>query len=217
MLSNPLTRPKCRATHGPWRSAGLPFLQDLLRLIRMGDYNSPMSAVNHDRYEDAYLRKILRETRTIAMVGASANWNRPSYFAMKYLMDRGYKIIPVNPAAAGQEIMGQKVYASLAELPVKADMVDIFRNSEAAGPITDEAIRHGAKVVWMQLGVRNEEAAAEAEAAGLYVVMNRCPKIEYGRLSGEIGWAGVSAGGISSRRPLLSGRGVQSHVIAGKR
>jgi len=169
----------------------------------MGDYNSPMSAVNHDRYEDAYLRKILRETRTIAMVGASANWNRPSYFAMKYLMDRGYKIIPVNPAAAGQEIMGQKVYASLAELPVKADMVDIFRNSEAAGPITDEAIRHGAKVVWMQLGVRNEEAARRAEAAGLKVVMNRCPKIEHSRLTGSIEWHGIASGVISSKKRAL--------------
>ena len=142
-------------------------------------YNSLMSAVNHDRYDDAYLRKILRDSKTIAMVGASANWNRPSYFAMKYLLDRGYKVIPVNPAAAGQEIMGQKVYGSLGELPVKADMVDIFRNSEAAGPITDEAIKHGAKVVWMQLGVRNEAAAQRAEAAGLKVVMNRCPKIEH--------------------------------------
>jgi predicted CoA-binding protein len=176
-----------------------------------------MSAVNHDRYDDAYLRRILRDTKTIAMVGASANWNRPSYFAMKYLLDRGYRILPVNPAAAGQDIMGQKVYGSLDELPLKADMVDIFRNSEAAGPITDAAISHGAKVVWMQLGVRNDVAAAEAEAAGLQVVMNRCPKIEYGRLSGEIGWAGVNAGAITSKRPLLSGRGVQSHVIAAKR
>ena len=175
-----------------------------------------MSAVNHDRYDDAYLRKILRDSKTIAMVGASANWNRPSYFAMKYLLDRGYKVIPVNPAAAGQEIMGQKVYGSLGELPVKADMVDIFRNSEAAGPITDEAIDHGAKVVWMQLGVRNVAAAAEAEAAGLQVVMNRCPKIEYGRLSGEIGWAGVNTGTISSVRPKLAAHGVQS-LSLGKR
>src|SRR6266849_1943229 len=119
-------------------------------------YSSPMSAMNHDRYDDAYLRKILRENKTIAM---------------EYLLDRGYKVIPVNPAAVGQEIMGQKVYGSLAELPVKADMVDIFRNSEAAGPITDEAIKHGAKVVWMQLGIRNDEAARRAEAAGLKVVM----------------------------------------------
>ena len=159
-----------------------------------------MSAIVHDRYDDAYLRKILRDTKTIAMVGASANWNRPSYFAMKYLLDRGYKVIPVNPAAAGQEILGQKVYGSLAELPAKADMVDIFRNSEAAGPITDDAIKHGAKIVWMQIGVRNEDAASRAEAAGLRVVMDRCPKIEYSRLHGELAWSGVNTGIISSKR-----------------
>jgi predicted CoA-binding protein len=162
-----------------------------------------MTAVIHDRYEDSYLRKILRECKTIAMVGASANWNRPSYFAMKYLLDRGYRVIPVNPAAAGQEIMGQKVYAALAELPVKADMVDIFRNSEAAGPITDDAIAHGAKVVWMQLGVRNDDAAKRAEAAGLRVVMNRCPKIEHSRLAGTIEWHGIASGVISSRKRVL--------------
>ena len=162
-----------------------------------------MTAVSHDRYEDSYLRKILRECKTIAMVGASANWNRPSYFAMKYLLDRGYRVIPVNPAAAGQEIMGQKVYAALADLPVKADMVDIFRNSEAAGPITDDAIAHGAKVVWMQLGVVNEAAARRAEAAGLRVVMNRCPKIEHSRLAGTIEWHGIASGVISSRKRAL--------------
>ena len=162
-----------------------------------------MTAVIHDRYEDSYLRKILRECKTIAMVGASANWNRPSYFAMKYLLDRGYRVIPVNPAAAGQEIMGQKVYAALADLPVKADMVDIFRNSEAAGPITDDAIAHGAKVVWMQLGVVNDAAARRAEAAGLRVVMNRCPKIEHSRLAGTIEWHGIASGVISSRKRAL--------------
>jgi predicted CoA-binding protein len=162
-----------------------------------------MTAVSHDRYEDSYLRKILRECKTIAMVGASANWNRPSYFAMKYLLDRGYRVIPVNPAAAGQEIMGQKVYAALADLPVKADMVDIFRNSEAAGPITDDAIAHGAKVVWMQLGVVNEAAAQRAEVAGLKVVMNRCPKIEHSRLAGTIEWHGIASGVISSRKRAL--------------
>ena len=159
--------------------------------------------VVHDQYSDDYLRRVLRKVKTIAMVGASANWNRPSYFAMKYLLDRGYKVIPVNPAAAGQEILGQKVYGSLAELPQKADMVDIFRNSEAAGPITDEAVRHGAKVVWMQLGVVNPEAARRAEAAGLKVVMNRCPKIEHSRLAGTIEWHGIASGVISSRKRAL--------------
>ena len=166
-------------------------------------YNPPMKAAFSDRYDDLYLRRILRETKTIAMVGASANWNRPSYFAMKYLLDRGYKVIPVNPVAVGQEILGQKVYASLDELPVKVDMVDIFRNSEAAGPITDEAIKHGAKVVWMQLGVVNMEAAERAEKAGLKVVMNRCPKIEHSRLSGTIEWHGIASGVISSRKRAL--------------
>ena len=162
-----------------------------------------MNATFTDRYDDLYLRRILRETKTIAMVGLSANWNRPSYFAAKYLLDRGYKVMPVNPAARGQEILGQKVYGSLDELPVKADMVDIFRNSEAAGPITDEAIKHGAKVVWMQLGVVNEAAAKRAEGAGLKVVMNRCPKIEHSRLSGTIEWLGIASGVITSRKRAL--------------
>ena len=156
--------------------------------------------MNHDAYDDAYIREILRDVRVIAMVGASPNWNRPSYFAMKYLQAKGYRVIPVNPVAAGQEILGEKVHASLATIGDKVDMVDIFRNSEAAGPISDEAIAIGAKVVWMQLGVRNDEAAARAEAAGLRVVMNRCPKIEYGRLSGALSWGGINSGVISSRR-----------------
>ena len=159
--------------------------------------------MNHDRYDDLYLRRILRETKTIAMVGLSANWNRPSFFAAKYLLDRGYKVLPVNPAAKGQEILGQKVYGALDELPMKADMVDIFRNSEAAGPITDEAIKHGAKVVWMQLGVVNPEAAQRAEAAGLKVVMNRCPKIEHSRLAGTIEWHGIASGVITSKKRSL--------------
>lgn len=176
--------------------------------------------MNHDRYTDTYIASILGEAKTVAMVGASAASNRPSYFAMKYLLGKGYQVIPVNPTLIGQEIQGRKVYAALADVPGPIDMVDIFRNSAAALEVVREAIRLkdklGIKVVWMQLGVRNDDAAAEAEAAGLQVVMNRCPKIEYGRLSGEIGWAGVNAGTLSSKRPLLSGRGVQSHII-GKR
>jgi predicted CoA-binding protein len=177
--------------------------------------------MNHANYTDEYIAAILGSARTIAMVGASATNNRPSYFAMKYLLGKGYRVIPVNPGLAGQEILGQKAFASLAEVPAPVDIVDIFRSSAAALEITRDAIRLkdklGVKVIWMQLGVRNDEAAAEAEAAGLQVVMNRCPKIEYGRLSGEIGWAGVNAGAISSKRPLLGSRGVQNHVIAGKR
>ncbi|HEV8025941.1 MAG TPA: CoA-binding protein [Stellaceae bacterium] len=156
--------------------------------------------MNHDGYTDAYLREILKSVRLIAMVGASAHWNRPSYFAMKYLQDKGYRVIPVNPQALGQEILGEKVYGDLSEVPEKIDMVDIFRRSEAAPALVDQAIAKGAKVVWMQLGVRDDAAAAKAEAAGLKVVMNRCPKIEYSRLNGELAWSGVNTGIISSKR-----------------
>lgn len=168
------------------------------------------SAMDHDRYPPGYIRGILERVRTIAMVGASANKVRPSYFAMSYLLEKGYRVIPVNPKAAGSEILGQKVYASLTDIPGPVDMVDIFRDSEAAGPITDEAIAIGAKVVWMQLGVRNDDAARRAEAAGLDVVMDRCPKMEYAKLSGEWGWAGANSGRISSRKATLSGNRVQS-------
>jgi predicted CoA-binding protein len=169
--------------------------------------------MNHDVYSDAYIRDILVTHRTIAMVGASPNTSRPSYFAMKYLKAKGFRVIPVNPGQAGQEILGEKVYASLAEIEEPVDIVDVFRNSEAALGITQEAIRMGAKVVWMQLGVRNDEAAKLAEAAGLKVVMNRCPKIEYGRLSGELNWAGVNSRRLSARRPMLGAKGVQHRVL----
>jgi predicted CoA-binding protein len=176
--------------------------------------------LDHDRYTDAYIAGILAGSRTIAMVGASAVANRPSYFAMKYLLGKGYEVIPVNPNQAGGEVQHRRVYAALAEVPGPVDIVDIFRHSAAAAEVVREAIalkdKLGIRVIWMQLGVRNDAAAAAAEAAGLKVVMNRCAKIEYGRLSGEIGWAGVNVGILSSRRPLLSGRGVQDHVIAGK-
>ena len=156
--------------------------------------------MNHDSYTDQYLRDVLRSVHTIAMVGASPNWNRPSFFAMKYLQEKGYRVIPVNPQAVGQTILGETVYADLADVPDPIDMVDIFRRSDAAGALVEEAIRKGAKIVWMQIGVRNDEAAARAEAAGLKVVMNRCPKIEYSRLHGELAWSGVNTGIISSKR-----------------
>jgi predicted CoA-binding protein len=162
----------------------------------------PTRAVVHDAYSDDYIRDILRNVKTIAMVGASDNWNRPSYFAMKYLQQKGYRVYPVNPkvAAAGGEILGEKAYADLKDLPETADMVDVFRNSAAAGPVTDAAIEHGTKVVWMQLGVRNDEAAERAEEAGIQVVMNRCPKIEYGRLNSELSWGGFDSKVITAKR-----------------
>jgi predicted CoA-binding protein len=156
--------------------------------------------VDHDNYTDAYLAGILAQVRTIALVGASTNWNRPSYFVMKYLQSKGYRVIPVNPGAAGQELLGEKVHARLEDIGEPIDMVDIFRNSEAAGAITDEAIRIGAKVVWMQIQVRNDAAAERAERAGLRVVMNRCPKIEFMRLHGEIGWNGINSNVITNRK-----------------
>lgn len=151
-------------------------------------------------YPDATIRDILASVRTIAMVGASPKWNRPSFFVMKYLQAKGYRVVPVNPGVAGQEILGETVYADLKSIPFPIDMVDVFRASEAAGPIVDDAIAIGAKVVWMQLGVRNDAAAAKAQAAGLKVVMNRCPKIEFGRLHGELSWGGINSGIISSKR-----------------
>src|SRR6516162_192876 len=152
-------------------------------------------------YSDTRIRSILERVQTIAMVGASTNWNRPSYFVMKYLQGKGYRVIPVNPTAAGQILLGEKVYASLKDIPDKVDMVDMFRAvSEAPGVVAD-AVAIGAKVVWMQLGIRNDEAAAAGEAAGLEVIMNRCPKIEFGRLGGELSWSGVNSGIIQNRAP----------------
>jgi len=170
-------------------------------------------SVNHDAYDSAYLRGILTSVKTIAIVGASENPVRPSYFVLKYLLAKGYTVYPVNPGIAGKQLLGVMVYGSLADVPKPVDMVEIFRNSEAALGITKEAIAIGAKVVWMQLTVRNDEAAALAEAAGLKVVMNRCPKIEYGRLSGEIGWAGVNSGTISNQRGALGAVGAQNRVL----
>jgi predicted CoA-binding protein len=154
-------------------------------------------------YDDAFIRTILRRTKVIAMVGASTNWTRPSFFAMKYLQAKGYRVIPVNPAAAGQELLGETVRASLKDVDVPIDMVDVFRASEHVGPVADEAIAVKAKMLWMQLGVRNDDAAAKAKAAGIDVVMDRCPKIEFGRLNGELSWGGINSGIISSKRPKV--------------
>jgi predicted CoA-binding protein len=171
--------------------------------------------LNHDSYPDAYIKNILTTTKTLALVGASANSARPSYIVLKYLTERGYRVIPVNPGLAGQSICGQEVVASLKDIRGPLDMVEIFRNSEAAGPIVDEALtlEPKPKVIWMQLSVRNDAAAARAEAQGVRVVMNRCPKIEYGRLSGEIGWQGINSRIISSKKPVMSTKGVQKRII----
>lgn len=147
----------------------------------------------------AGLRRILMQNRTIAVVGLSANWHRPSYFAAKYMLEHGYTVIPVNPAY--KEVLGQACYPSLRDVPQKVDMVDCFRRAEDIPAIADEAIGIGARVLWMQLGVINPEAARKAEAAGLEVVMDRCVKIEYARLFGGLSWFGVNTGIVSSWRP----------------
>jgi len=167
--------------------------------------------MNHDAYSDSYIRGILNTVKTIAMVGISPKENRPSYFAFKYLLERGYRMIPINPGQAGKTILGQKVYAKLSDIPDPIDMVDVFRGSEHVLPIVKEAVALKPKpqVIWMQLMVRNDEAAKLAEDAGLKVVMNRCPKIEYGRLSSEISWMGVNSRTLSSRRAQNLGSGVQ--------
>ena len=166
-------------------------------------------------YPDALIRELLTRTRTIALVGASANPARPSWIVLKYLLSRGYDVTPVNPGLAGQMLLGKPVVARLADLPYPVDMVEIFRSSDAAGGLVDEALALPVlpKVIWMQLGVRDDAAAARAEARGVTVVMNRCPKIEYGRLSGEIGWSGVNSRIISARKPVLGGKGVQRLTI----
>ena len=163
--------------------------------------------MSHDAYPDSYIRGILNTVKTIAMVGASEKDNRPSYFAFKYLLERGYRMIPVNPGHAGETMLGQKVYARLSDIPEPIDMVDIFRASKYVLPIVQEALslKTRPQAIWMQLGIRNDEAAALAEANGMKVVMNRCPKIEYGRLSSEIAWLGVNTRTLSSKKPPMGG------------
>jgi uncharacterized protein len=163
--------------------------------------------MNHDNYDDSYIRGILNTVKTIAMVGASEKENRPSYFAFKYLLERGYRMIPVNPGHAGEDMLGQRIYARLADIPDPVDMIDIFRGAQYALAIVQEALALKPRplVIWMQLGVRNDEAAALAEANGMKVVMNRCPKIEYGRLSSEIAWMGVNTRTLSSKKGTIGG------------
>ena len=170
--------------------------------------------MNHDTYPDSYIRGILNTVKSIAMVGASEKENRPSYFAFKYLLERGYNMIPINPGHAGEDLLGRRIYARLADVTEPIDMVDIFRASRYALPIVEEALalKPRPQVIWMQLGIRNDEAAALAEANGLKVVMNRCPKIEYGRLSSEIAWMGVNTRTITSKRAAASG-GIQRLLL----
>jgi len=159
-------------------------------------------------YRDDDIRKILRQTKTVAMIGASANWVRPSNFVMKYLLGKGYRVHPVNPGHAGKEILGQKVYASLSDIPGNVDMVDVFRGSAALPAIVEDIKPHiddkNIKVLWAQISVRHDEAGHHAESLGLNVIMDRCPKIEYGRLFGELGWCGVNSGIITSKRRKLA-------------
>jgi predicted CoA-binding protein len=167
--------------------------------------------MSHESYDDTYIRGILNTVKTIAMVGVSPKDSRPSYFAFKYLLERGYRMIPVNPGLADKDLLGQKAYARLADIPEPVDMVDIFRASPFVLPIVEDALKMQPRprVVWMQLGIRNEAAAALAEQNGIKVVMNRCPKIEYGRLSSEISWMGVNSRTLTSKRAQISGRGIQ--------
>jgi predicted CoA-binding protein len=145
------------------------------------------------------LRRILRTNRTLAVVGLSANWYRPSYFAAKYMQEHGYRVIPVNPMY--EEVLGEKCYKSLRDIPEKVDIVDCFRKSAEIPSLADDAIAIGAKVLWMQLGVTNAQARAKAEAAGLQVIEDHCVKIEHARLFGGLGWAGVNTKVISAKRP----------------
>lgn len=165
-------------------------------------------------HDDEMIRGVLSSVKTIALVGASPKEQRPSYFVMRYLLGKGFRVIPVNPGQAGGTILGQACYADLAAIPEPVDMIDIFRTADAVPGIIDAALALDPlpKVIWMQLGVRHDAAAAKAEAAGLAVVMDRCPKIEYARLSGEIGWNGVNSRILSSKKPTLRG-GFQSFGI----
>jgi predicted CoA-binding protein len=170
------------------------------------------SSLKHEEplnYDDGQLRLILKQVKTIAIVGASSNWTRPSNFAMKYLKGKGYRVIPVNPRYVGKKIHNETVYASISNIPENIDMIDIFRPSGQVSAIVDEVLKlHKKKsisVVWMQIGVRDNDSAKRLENYGHTVIMDRCPKIEYGRIFGELSWSGVNSGIISARRTMRGG------------
>ena len=169
----------------------------------------------HDSYPDALIRDILNSVKSIAIVGASDNPARPSFIVTKYLLGRGYDVVPVNPRLGGRTMLGVPAFATLAEVGRPLDMVEVFRSSADAGGVTDEALALDPlpKVIWMQLSVRDDAAAARAEARGVTVIMNRCPKIEFGRLSGEIGWQGINSRTLSAKRPKLAGKGFQKLTL----
>jgi predicted CoA-binding protein len=198
------------------RARARPAPSSTLHFVNPGAVASPPAPryndrMNHDRYDDTYIRSILNTVKTIAVAGVSANISRPSYFVFKYLLERGYHMIPVNPGLAGAHLLGRMAYAALTDIPEPVDMVDVFRASRHVLPIVVEALQMQPRprVIWMQLGIRNDEAAELAEANGLKVVMNRCPKIEYGRLSAEISWMGVNSRTLSAKRAKPPRRGVQ--------
>jgi uncharacterized protein len=212
-----LTEARCESRRGDEEGWAFDGEAAARQCIEQKPFHRHVEPMNHDSYDNDYIAGILNSVKTIALIGASANHVRPSYFVLKYLIGKGFTVFPVNPGQAGKEILGQKVYAQLSDIPGPIDMIDVFRASSAVPGIVKQALQLEPlpKVIWMQLTVRNDEAAALAEAAGVKVVMNRCPKIEYGRLSGEIGWTGVNSGVLSSKRPLMR-TGFQSFGVRQK-
>ena len=154
-------------------------------------------------YSDSVISSVLYKTKTIAIIGLSSSWNRPSYFVAKYLIDRGYKIYPINPKEAGKKILGQKVYSNITEIKDKIDMVDVFRKSSDIDKIIEDILACNPQFIWLQIGVINNKLAKVAANKNIPIIMNRCPKIEYSRLSGELGWGGINSGIITSKKIRL--------------
>ena len=154
-------------------------------------------------YSDRVISSVLYKTKTIAIIGLSSSWNRPSYFVAKYLIDRGYKIYPINPKEAGKKILGQKVYSNITEIKDKIDMVDVFRKSSDIDKIIEDILACNPQFIWLQIGVINNKLAKVAANKNIPIIMNRCPKIEYSRLSGELGWGGINSGNIVNKRRII--------------